>query len=53
MSFPLLGAKGRAGFKQEAHPKLWAYVDRLEAQEAYKRAVERIIKIEGSYNSNL
>ena len=53
ISFPLLAARGRAGFKQEAHPKLWAYVDRLEAQEGYKRAVERIIEVDGSYNSNL
>lgn len=53
MSFPLAAAKGRAGFKQEAHPKLWAYVERLEAQEAYKKAVERIVEVEGSYNSNL
>lgn len=53
MSFPLLAAKGRAGFKQEAHPKLWAYVDRIEAQEGYKRAIAKIIEVEGSYNSNL
>ena len=52
MSFPLAGAKDRAGFNKEAHPKLWAYVDRLEAHEGYKRAVEKIIEVEGSFTPN-
>lgn len=53
MSFPLGAAKGRAGFSKEKHPKLWAYVDRLEATEGSKRAVQKIIDIEGSYDSSL
>lgn len=53
MSFPLTAAKGRAGFTQQNYPKLWAYVNRLEANEAYKRAVQKIIDLEGSYNPTL
>lgn len=53
MSFPLGAAKGRAGFTQEAHPKLWAYVNRLEAHEGYKRAADKIIEVEGSFKPNL
>ena len=50
MSFPLIAAKGRTAFQKETYPKLWAYVDRIEAHEAFKRAVEKIIEIEGSYD---
>ena len=53
MSFPLSAAKGRAGFSKEKHPKLWAYVDRIEALDASKRAVQKIIDIEGSYDPTL
>lgn len=50
MSFPLIAAKGRAGLTQAKYPRLWAYVDRLEARDAYKRAVQKIVEIEGSYD---
>lgn len=53
MSFPLGAARGRAGLTKEAYPKLWAYVERLEGREAYKKAVERVVEIEGSYDSSL
>ena len=53
MSFPLGAAKGRAGLTQEKYPKLWAYVDRLEAREPFKRAVQKIIDLEGSYDPSL
>ena len=53
MSFPLGAAKGRAGFSKEKHPKLWAYVERLESREAYKKAVQKIIDVEGSYDPTL
>ena len=53
MSFPLSAAKGRAGFSEEKHPKLWAYVDKLEATEGYKRAVQKIVEVEGSYDPSL
>ena len=53
MSFPLLAAKGRAGLYKEKYPKLWAYSERLEALEGYKRAVQKIIDVEGSYSGAL
>ena len=53
MSFPLGAAKGRSTFSEEKHPKLWAYVNRLEAMEGYKRAVQKIIDVEGSYDPSL
>ena len=53
MSFPLTAAKGRSGFSKANHPKLWAYVDRLEALDAHKRAVQKIIDVEGSYDPAL
>ncbi len=53
MSFPLGAAKGRAGFNKEKHPKLWAYVERVESREAYKKAVQKIIDVEGSYDPTL
>ena len=53
LSFPLGAAKGRTSFSKEIHPKLWAYVDRLEALEAYKKAVQKIIDVDGSYDPSL
>lgn len=53
MSFPLEASKGRAGLTQEKYPKLWAYVERLEARDAYKRAVQKIVDTEGSYKASL
>ena len=53
MSFPLGAARGRAGLTQEKYPKLWAYLERLETRDAYKRAVQKIIEIEGSYDPSL
>ncbi|KAI4112297.1 MAG: hypothetical protein LQ338_008328 [Usnochroma carphineum] len=53
MSFPLGAAKGRVGFTKEKHPALWAYVDRLEEMEGFKRAVQKIIDVEGSYDPAL
>ena len=54
MSFPLMAARGRAtNFTKELYPNLWAYVDRLEAQDGYKRAVEKIIEIDGEYSPSI
>ena len=53
MSFPLGAAKGRSTFSKEKHTKLWAYVDRIEALEGYKKAVQKIVDIEGSYDPSL
>lgn len=53
MSFPLGVAKGRSGFSKENHPKLWAYVDRIEALDGFKKAVQKIVDLEGSYDPSL
>ena len=53
MSFPLGAARGRAGLTKEKYPKLWDYVGMMEGREANKRAVQKIIDVEGSYDANL
>ena len=53
MSFPLEAGKGRAGLRAEIYPKLCAYLDRLQAREAYKKAVQKIVDVDGSYSSVL
>ena len=50
MSFPIGAARSRAGLTQEKYPKLWAYVNRIESRDAFKRAVQKIIEVEGSYD---
>ena len=50
MSFPLDAARGRAGLDKDKYPKLWAYVERLQERDAYKRAVQKIIEVEGEYD---
>ena len=42
-------AKSKSLFTEKEHPKLCAYVERLEAMEAYKKAVQKIVVIEGKY----
>jgi len=51
LSFPLINARGVTGLTKEAYPKLWAYVDRLEAEPGYKTAVEKIIEIDGKFEN--
>ncbi|KAF2461764.1 putative glutathione S-transferase [Lineolata rhizophorae] len=47
MIFPLQAARGRAGLTKEKYPRLVQYVERLEAREAYKRAVKKIEEATG------
>lgn len=51
MIFPLEAARSKAGLTKDKYPKLYAYVDRILERPAYKRAVEKIEQIEGSYRS--
>ncbi|KAL8841314.1 MAG: hypothetical protein Q9176_003407 [Flavoplaca citrina] len=53
LSFPLSAAKGRAGLSKEKYPALYDYVDRMEAMEGNKKAIQKIIDVEGSYNPSL
>ncbi|ESZ90523.1 glutathione S-transferase [Sclerotinia borealis F-4128] len=51
MSFPLVAAKQRAGLTKDAYPELFEYVERLEGEEGYKRAVEKIVEMEGEFRA--
>ena len=53
MSFPLGAFRGKHGFTKEKYPKIWAYVDRLEAMDGYKKAVQKIIDVDGKYDPEL
>ena len=53
MSFPMEAGQSRSGMSKEQFPKIWAYVDRLHGREAYKRSVEKIKAVEGSFKTNL
>ena len=41
MSFPLEAAVARAGLDAESYPKLFAYLAKLQARPAYRRALDR------------
>jgi glutathione S-transferase len=47
MLFPLQAAKGRAGVSQSSHPKICAWVDRMQALDSYKRADKKIEEATG------
>jgi glutathione S-transferase len=53
MSFPLEAGNSRSGVKQEKFPKVFAYVEKLHEREAYKRATEKIIEVEGQFKTTL
>ncbi|KAL8671919.1 MAG: hypothetical protein Q9168_003594 [Polycauliona sp. 1 TL-2023] len=53
LSFPLGAAKGRAGLSEEKYPALFAWVNRMEDMEGNKKAVQKIIEVEGSYDPSL
>lgn len=50
ISFPIIAAgSGVTNFTKSLFPRLWAYKELLEANSSYKKAVEKIIEIEGKY----
>ncbi|KAL9607406.1 MAG: hypothetical protein Q9167_007677, partial [Letrouitia subvulpina] len=51
--FPLAFGKTSSGFTKQKYPQLWAYVDRLEATESYKRAIQKITDVEGKKKASL
>lgn len=51
LSFPLLAGRERAGLTKEKYPLLDAYVDSLEQEPGYKRAVEKIVEIDGKFET--
>ena len=52
LDFPLRATKGHLGFAPERYPKLTAYVDRLREHASYKKAVQKIIEVDGNYNDS-
>lgn len=50
MSFPLESSRVEVGLNEDKYPKLCAYVSRIHAREGYKKAIQKIIEIEGEYN---
>ena len=53
LSFPLEAGQSRSGFTRDQYPKIWALVDRIHERDAYKRAVAKIVEIEGDFKTNL
>jgi len=49
MSYPCIAGKGRVGLTHEKYPKLFEYAGRLENEPGYKKAVDKIIEIEGKF----
>ena len=50
MSFPLQGCKSGKLLNEKEHPKLVAFVDRVEASESYKRATQKIVEKDGKFD---
>ena len=42
-------SRKRSLFTEKEHPKLCAYVDRLEAMDGWKRAVGKIVDVDGVF----
>ena len=38
---------------KEKYPKIYEYLARIEAMPGYKKAVEKIIEVEGKYEPNI
>ncbi|KAM3068717.1 bifunctional glutathione transferase/peroxidase [Clarireedia jacksonii] len=50
MSFPLIAAREKSGvFTKEGYPELMAYLERLESEEGYKKAVDIVVEREGEF----
>jgi len=49
VSFPLIAGGSRTGLDKEKYPKLFDYVQRIQKEPGYLKAVEKIIEIDGKY----
>ncbi|KAJ7771476.1 hypothetical protein B0H16DRAFT_1881109 [Mycena metata] len=52
ISFPLLAARSlpdTSTLTEENFPRLWRYTELLESSPSYKRAVEKVVELEGEY----
>lgn len=53
MGFPLEAGNSRSSIKRESFPRVFAYVEKLHEREAYKRAKDKIIEVEGRFKMSL
>ncbi|KIW84955.1 hypothetical protein Z517_00343 [Fonsecaea pedrosoi CBS 271.37] len=53
LSFPLEAGQTRSGFAESQYPRIWGYIERLHERDAYKRAVAKIVAIEGEFKTTL
>lgn len=53
MSFPLEAGEARSFMNKKQHPRLIALVELMHQREAFKRSVEKIEAIEGSFKMDL
>ncbi|MCJ1336625.1 hypothetical protein MMC09_001903 [Bachmanniomyces sp. S44760] len=53
LSFPLRAAREGSILTPEKQPNLCKYLEMVEERDAYKRAIQKIIDIEGSYDAAL
>ncbi|KAL2074767.1 hypothetical protein VTL71DRAFT_8546 [Oculimacula yallundae] len=53
LSFPLLAGRSRTGLTKEKYPKLYSYIDMLEAEPGYQKSVAKIIEIEGKFETTV
>ena len=50
LSFPMQGARWGKWLNEKDHPKLWAFVDRVEVAESFKRAAKKIEDVDGKFD---
>lgn len=53
LSFPLLAGRSRTGLTKEKYPKLYGYIDMIEAESGYKKSVEKIVEIDGKFETTI
>ena len=53
VEFPLEASRGHLGFTGEKYPRLSAYVTRMQERASYKRAVQKIIEVDGEYKDSI
>lgn len=52
MSFPLIASKGRSPIlTEQKFPLLWKYIVKLEQEPGYKKAMEKIVEMDGSFSA--
>jgi glutathione S-transferase len=54
LSFSLITSKERSPvLTEQAFPLLWKYIAKLEQEPGYKKAVEKIVEMEGSFSATI